>query len=189
MGQSLEEVTYCGLYCGLCANRRRIREQARALRATLRREGYDLGYIDVPGVAEVFAGFWEGLNRLAENCCPGCRGGGGNPGCAVRSCASERGIVVCPLCEHFPCGRLDALRAYPLLVADGWRMREIGLGRWIAEQEARAATGFAYVDVRFPADVSDADAGERGNSAQGDALCDHGGSIAGKVDPSGGNRL
>ncbi|MCR4407622.1 MAG: hypothetical protein NUW24_12000, partial [Anaerolineae bacterium] len=42
----LEEVAYCGLYCGLCASRRRIPQQAAALRETLRREGYDRGYFD-----------------------------------------------------------------------------------------------------------------------------------------------
>jgi hypothetical protein len=29
-------------------------------------------------------------------------------------------------------------------------MQQTGLEEWIAEQEARAATGFAYADIRLP---------------------------------------
>ena len=148
----LEEVTYCGLYCGLCANRRRISQQAATLRQTLRGEGYDRGYIDIPGLQEVFAEFWTGLNRLADTPCPGCRAGGGDPGCAIRTCARERDVVTCPLCADYPCARLEAMCNYPLLRADAQRLQKVGLERWMAEQEARAAAGFAYADVRFPAE-------------------------------------
>jgi len=147
---NLEEVTYCGLYCGLCASRRRIPQQAATLRETLCKEGYDRGYFDIPGLEAGFAAFWEGLNRLADAPCPGCRAGGGNPGCAIRACAQERGVTACPLCADYPCRRLEVLRNYPLLLADGHRLQQVGLEQWIAEQEARAATGFAYADVRFP---------------------------------------
>jgi len=42
------------------------------------------------------------------------------------------------------------LSRYPLHVADAKRMREIGLEKWIEEQEARERTGFAYADIRYP---------------------------------------
>lgn len=45
------------------------------------------------------------------------------------------------------------LRNYPAYLADTHRMQQVGLERWIAEQEARAATGFAYADIRFPEEV------------------------------------
>ncbi len=151
---SLQEVAYCGLYCGLCASRRRIPHQAAKLRETLCREGYDQGYFDVPCLEKVFAAFWEGLNRLADSPCPGCRSGGGDPACAVRACAQERKVTVCPLCLDYPCQRLEALHRYPLLPADSRRLRCAGLERWIAEQEARAATGFAYADVRLPEETA-----------------------------------
>ncbi len=150
---NLEEVTYCGLYCGLCASRRRIPQQAATLRETLRKEGYDRGYFDIPGLNEIIATFWKGLNLLANAPCPGCRAGGGNPGCAIRACVQERGVTACPLCADYPCQRLEVLRNYPLLLADGRRMQQVGLEQWIAEQEARAATGFAYADVRLPEEV------------------------------------
>lgn len=55
---NLEEVAYCGLYCGLCASRRRIPQQAATLQETLRKEGYDRGYFDIPGLREVLTTFW-----------------------------------------------------------------------------------------------------------------------------------
>ncbi len=147
---AMDDVSFCGLYCGLCASRRRIPRLATDLREALRREGYDLGYFDIPALDQVFAAFWEGLNRLADTPCPGCRGGGGDPGCPVRTCARQQRVDVCPQCAHYPCARLEVLASYPLLLADGRRLQQVGLERWIAEQEARAATGFAYADVRIP---------------------------------------
>jgi len=147
---NLDEVTYCGLYCGLCASRRRIPQKAAALRETLRKEGYDRGYFDLPGLAEIFAPFWEGLNYLADTPCTGCRAGGGYPTCAVRACAGEREVTACPLCIDCPCQRVEMLRNYPAYQADAHRMQQVGLEQWIAEREARAATGFAYADIRFP---------------------------------------
>jgi hypothetical protein len=146
---NLREVALCGLYCGLCTGRRRIPHQAAALREMLRKEGYDRGYFDIPGLATVFTAFWEGLNCLADTPCPGCRAGGGCPGCPVRACAQERDVTACPLCADFPCQRLEMLQHYPLLLPDGLRLRQIGLERWIAMQETRAATGFAHTDVRY----------------------------------------
>ena len=75
--------------------------------------------------------------------------GAGFPGCSVRACAQQREVTACPLCPDFPCDRLAMLNHYPLLVADGKRMRQLGLEKWVAEQEAREAAGFAYADVRY----------------------------------------
>lgn len=149
----LEEVTFCGLYCGLCASRRRIPQQAATIRQTLCQEGYDRGYFDIPGLETVFAAFWQGLNCLADQPCPGCRAGGGNPDCEIRACALERRMIACPLCADYPCERLNILENYPLRAADGQRMQAIGIDQWAAEQEARARRGFAYADVRFPTET------------------------------------
>ena len=147
----LTEVAYCGLYCGLCAGRTRIPQEAARLRAALRQEGYDQGYFGVLGLREVFPEFWQGLNCLADSPCPGCRAGGGIPGCPIRDCVQERAVDACPLCADFPCERLAMLGHYPTFESDGRRMQAIGLEAWIAEQEARAAAGFVYADIRHPA--------------------------------------
>ncbi len=149
----LKHVTYCGLYCGLCAQGSRIPAQARALAESLRIEGWDQWGGDVEG----FAGFWAFLADLAgseERC--SCREGRcGPPFCGIRKCAEGRGIDVCPTCAEYPCARIQALaRGYPTLLADGRRMQELGLEAWIAEQEARRRAGFCYADIRcYPYDV------------------------------------
>lgn len=146
----MSEVAYCGLCCGLCASRRRIPRQAAALREALRREGYDRGYFDIPGLEQLFPTFWEGLNLLADRPCAGCREGGGYSACPIRACARDRDITVCSACSDFPCPHFAMLRRYPTCLADNAHMQQVGLERWIAEQEARAANGFSYADIRLP---------------------------------------
>ena len=143
----LRLVTYCGLYCGLCAERGRIPRQAGALRESMSKEGYEDWGSDLPGFQE----FWSFLGRLCDpdQACPGCRQGGGPPFCAIRKCVQRRGLEVCAFCEEYPCQNVLVLsKGYPTLIADGRRMRESGLEAWIREQEERAKTGFAYVDIR-----------------------------------------
>jgi hypothetical protein len=146
---NLEEVTFYGLYYGLCASRRRIPQQAamkaNALPGRLRSR---LFRYSRPG--NRFCRFLGRIELLADQPCPGCRAGGGNPGCGIRTCARERWVVACPLCAGYPCGRLNILENYPLRSADGQRMQVIGIEQWAAEQEARARRGLAYADVRFP---------------------------------------
>ncbi len=148
----LREVTYCGLYCGLCASRRRIPTRAAALRRDLRREGYDRLFFDIPGMADIWESFWEGLTRLADGACPGCRGDGGDPGCEIRKCARGHGLTLCVECADWSCAKHDVLCHYPMARADNARLKLIGLEKWVAEQEERAESGFAYADVRLPAD-------------------------------------
>jgi len=148
MVDNLKLVTYCGLYCGLCAARGRIPRQASALKETMAKEGYESwGKEVLPG----FEGFWKFLGDLCEpeKNCPGCRQGGGPPFCSIRKCAREREVDVCVFCEEFPCKRvLEIARGYPTLVADGERMKEVGIEAWIREQEERGRAGFAYADIR-----------------------------------------
>ena len=143
----LKLVTYCGLYCGLCAQRTRVPRQARALRDTMRTEGYEDWAREIPGFDE----FWRFLASLChpDEACPGCRQGAGPPFCGIRKCALGRGIDVCVQCREYPCRRIAELaQGYPTLLADGERMVTIGISAWIEEQEERRKTGFAYADIR-----------------------------------------
>ena len=143
----LTQVTYCGLYCGLCAQRNRIPQRARDLRESMQKEAWDRWASGSPGFNE----FWSFLGDLAgsEPRCS-CRGGAcGPPFCGIRKCAPAKGVEVCPFCAEYPCDRILGLaKGYVSLLADGQRMREIGIEAWIAEQEERRKTGFAYVDIR-----------------------------------------
>ena len=148
--EELKLVTYCGLCCGLCAQRAGIPLRARALRESLSKEGYELWAKEIAGFNE----FWAFLSDLCdpEKCCPGCRQGGGYPLCSIRKCAGERKVAICVLCEEYPCKRvLELAERYPILLSDGKRMRRIGVKSWIREQEERAKTGFTYADIRCDA--------------------------------------
>lgn len=146
--EKLTFVTYCGLYCGLCTARNRIPHQAKALRGTMAKGGYEQW---APEVLPGFTGFWKFLNNLCDpdKTCPGCRQGGGPPFCGIRKCAQKRNVETCPLCNEFPCHRINELaRGYITLIPDGKRLKEKGIDAWIDEQEERAKTGFAYADIR-----------------------------------------
>jgi hypothetical protein len=59
-------VAYCGLYCGLCAHRIRIPQQASQLQKSLHEEGFDNWYQYVPDLKDTFPPFWQFLQKLAE---------------------------------------------------------------------------------------------------------------------------
>lgn len=90
---ALRFVTYCGLYCGLCAQRGRIPQQAKALRESMVKEGYEVWGKEFPG----FNNFWKFLNDLCnpDQVCSGCRQEGGPPFCSIRKCAQERKVDIC----------------------------------------------------------------------------------------------
>lgn len=140
----LTHVTYCGLYCKLCAACGRIPRKAESLKQSMAAEGWEDWGNQFPG----FEGFWGFLDGMIEGC-PGCRAGGGPPFCGIRKCAREKQMDLCIDCDEYPCHRVLGLaKGYPTLLADGKRIKEIGIEAWIAEQEKRAETGFAYVDIR-----------------------------------------
>ena len=146
----MELVTYCGLYCDLCAERARIPHRAAALQAAMAEEGWPFWGSSIPAFSE----FWSYLEGLASGeGCPGCRAGGGFPGCQIRSCARERGLEVCSGCADFACEYVEALAArYPTLIADNVRMKAVGLEQWLMEQEERARRGVVYADTRYRVD-------------------------------------
>ena len=152
--ENLDKVTYCGLYCGLCSRRNRTPRQAAALREGMHKDGWEFWATDnLPG----FKPFWDFLNYLAdsaEQC--SCREGTCGPGfCSIRICAREKDVQVCAICDEYPCNRVMGIaQGYPTVLADGKRIQEKGLEAWIAEQEQRALTDFAYVDIRtYPYNV------------------------------------
>jgi hypothetical protein len=151
----LAQVTYCGLYCGLCAQRNRIPQRGRELREAMQKEGWDQWGQHIPGFPE----FWIFLNELtdSESRCS-CRGGKcGPPFCTIRKCAPEKKVDACPFCAEYPCERiLGIAKGYVTMLADGKRMKEIGMDAWIQEQEERRKTGFAYADIRSqPYEIQD----------------------------------
>jgi len=133
----------------------RIPQRALDLQDSMQKEGYDQWGQDFPG----FKDFWKFLNYLVESkvTCSCREGTCGPPFCTIRKCAQERNIDICISCEDYPCERINGIaKGYPTLIADGKRVKDIGIEAWIEEQEQRAKTGFAYADIRcYPYEVPD----------------------------------
>ena len=156
----LRLLAHCGIYCGLCSSRNRMPAQALTLRQTMWKGGWD----SLTDEVKDFKEFWRFLNRIAdpEESCPGCRTAGappfcGGPGsCDIRQCALGRKVDLCVYCRDWPCARIERLsRGYVTLIADGKRLKKIGLDKWLKEQQARAKTGFCYSDIRPPLPAPD----------------------------------
>jgi hypothetical protein len=148
--KTLHHVTYCGLYCKLCAQQSRIPKQAFELKQSLHEEGFDDFYQYVPEMKEVFPLFWQFLQKLATFDC-NCRfGKGGPPDCKIRNCAKEKGIDVCPQCKEYPCALIKSLAEhYPTLIQDGKHLQKVGIEKWVKEQEERVKRGVVYADIRY----------------------------------------
>lgn len=110
----------CGLYCGACGVYYATKHNDAPLREKL------AGAYGMP-VEELAC-----RGCLSDTVFPYCRV------CAIKSCASERGVEGCHQCDEFPCDRVESfpvpegkaniLRAVP-------RWRELGTDRWVAEEE------------------------------------------------------
>jgi hypothetical protein len=121
----------------------------------MQKEGYEYWGGQLPGFNE----FWKFISGLVElESKSSCREGTcGPPFCGIRKCAGNKGVEVCVFCNEYPCSKiLGIAKGYTTLLADGQRMKEIGIDKWISEQEERAKTGFAYVDIRcHPYEIAD----------------------------------
>jgi len=139
--EGAELVAYCGLYCGACAIKNgQIRNAAKSLQGMLKAYGY-------PDWAPTLAEFvpatkhypeFEGvLEWLTAQDCEGCPAGGGNPACAIRICAREKGFAGCWECGEDPCEKLQAIDQDSRVPESRQRIREAGLEAWLAEQAAK----------------------------------------------------
>jgi len=133
---------YCGLCCENCAVKAKIVPAAKALRDEMKAGEFE-------EIIQFISGgeaFWSFLKHMAEEgTCTSCREGGGNPGCAVRICARDKGIDHCALCDRYPCELFDAFfKDYPILEHDNALLCEKGLEAWAKLQDERRASGFVY---------------------------------------------
>ena len=135
-------ICYCGLYCENCAVKAKIGPASKTLYEEMKKAGFDEIINFIPGGE----GFWPFLKNMAEQgLCNSCREGSGNPGCAVRVCAKEKGVETCALCESYPCEKMGVFfKNYPLLEQDNALLREKGLEAWAKLQDERVKKGFTY---------------------------------------------
>jgi len=139
-------VCYCGLYCENCAVKVKVEPASKILYEEMRKAGFEEIMQMIPGGD----GFWSFLKNMAvQGVCISCKGGSGNPGCAVRICAKEKNIEMCALCESYPCGLFTRyFEGYPILEHDNSVVREKGMNAWAKLQDERCARGFTYADEK-----------------------------------------
>ena len=142
-------ICYCGLYCENCAVMAKITPAAKALYEEMQKAGFEEVINFIPGGD----GFWSFLKGMVEDgMCISCRDGGGNPGCAVRICATEKTVEVCALCETYPCEKFDAFfdqsLGYPTLRQDNELLCVQGMEAWARLQDERRRKEFVYSDDR-----------------------------------------
>ena len=139
-----EYACYCGLYCENCAVKAKVVPASKILYEEMKKAGFEEIIHMIPGGD----GFWPFLKGMADSgVCISCREGSGNPRCAVRICAKEKGIEVCALCDSYPCEKFAAFfEEYPMLKHDNALLREEGVDAWSKLQDERRARGFTYTD-------------------------------------------
>ncbi|PKN75444.1 MAG: hypothetical protein CVU49_04060 [Candidatus Cloacimonetes bacterium HGW-Cloacimonetes-2] len=141
MKESREYLCYCGLYCKMCSIVNGLPQAAGKLEGIMREDGWE--YYGAQLYPE-FDAFWSVLSELKQldETSPLCKGGCGDPGCAIRACAISKELEVCALCDDFPCRLLkDFTARYPFLIENGERIRELGIETWLCEQDALVARG------------------------------------------------
>lgn len=138
---SNDYLAYCGLYCKMCSLIATLPKQAGTLYDTMEEDGWEYYGAEV---FPQFEDFWKVLKSLKEEdkTSPLCKGGCGDPDCAIRVCAKAKGYAVCAECAEFPCKVLsDFTRRYPFVLKNNERIREIGLEAWLEEQDELVEKG------------------------------------------------
>jgi hypothetical protein len=132
-------VAPCGDYCGGCGQYNGLIIET----AIQMREFTDLyGFEFRSEGAFDFKQFVRGLEWFIDNArCPGCRQGGGPPGCEVRKCSVEKELRICSECEEFPCSEIKEY-ADPDTMDRYKRFKEIGFKKWLDEQAQKAKEGY-----------------------------------------------
>lgn len=134
-------VAYCGLNCRMCSLIATLPGLASRLHDTMKEDGWEYYGSEVYPEFEAFWKVLKGISQM-DATCPGCYGGCGDPDCAIRKCAVDKGLELCAFCDEFPCQRLtDFTRRYPFLLENGLRIRIIGLESWLREQDELVAQG------------------------------------------------
>ena len=133
---------YCGLCCENCAVKVKVEPAARVLYDEMKKAGFEEVIAFIPGGN----GFWPFLKGMAEDgVCASCKEMGGDPGCAIRLCAKNKGVDMCAFCEDYPCEKLTAFFGRnPVAEQDNALLRDNGWEAWAALQDKRKADGYTY---------------------------------------------
>lgn len=138
-----QQVTFCGLYCGICPMyTREIGETAEKLGRLATASGFDEMAEFVPGM-EWFTDFKIKLEWFKTDAvCNGCRDEGRqfHDSCGLRQCCKEKKVDFCHNCHKYPCAVAEEFKIQAPYYEDNLRkIREIGLEDYIREQVVASA--------------------------------------------------
>lgn len=120
----------CGLYCGACTS------------YITRKRG---GEVALTAMAKRVSERWGTTIKTADLVCEGCLSSQVAiycRRCAMRDCATKKGINYCAQCSDFPCQTItnfnnDGVRHHSEVLANVRHQKEIGIDVWLDEQEKR----------------------------------------------------
>jgi hypothetical protein len=137
---------YCGLYCENCPIKAKIEPASKTLYDEMKKAGFEEVIQFIPDGDK----FWSFLKDMVDSgVCISCKEGSGNPKCAVRICAEEKGVEMCALCELYPCDEFTQFfQNYPILKHDNELLRVKGIDAWSKLQDERRKKGFTYSDEK-----------------------------------------
>jgi hypothetical protein len=136
------QISYCGVCCSHCSMQSRIPKMAKELKRFVQAYKYGDWIAYVTREFE-FENFMKGLNWLANSGCSGCFQGGGMPNCEVRNCSRAKNFENCYFCKDFSeCRKLDYQKETYKVNENYARIRQIGYGNWLKEQEEKLKADF-----------------------------------------------
>lgn len=94
-----------------------------------------------------FESVMNGLTKLFGEC-PGCIGGGGDPDCAVRQCAKQKGYATCAECDAMK--TCEKVQKYGPKALEGLRkIKTVGVDKWVEEMQKKVDSGYCYLNERI----------------------------------------
>lgn len=146
-----ELASYCCLYCGACdIYQQNIGRSGKELKRLLDAFGFNRWVTKEPGF-ENYESFYEILNNIIATYgkCSGCKKGGGDTECQMRSCCLEKGYQTCAECEDAPCEILKTkiVKAFPNWTEDFQELKKIGLKAWIRTQQEKVDKGLTFSEM------------------------------------------
>jgi len=137
----------CGIYQG------KIKEAVENLLNVIRAYGFDKIMPELvkwePTLQHYpeFESVMSGLVKLFGEC-PGCAAGGGDPNCAVRSCAQKKKYATCAKCDSME--TCEKVQRYGSKALEGLRkIKSVGIDKWIKEMQNKVDSGYCYLDERI----------------------------------------
>lgn len=149
-----DQIGFCGIWCGSCiAGNGTLQELTKRYKELVNKYGLkDWAPKDFD-----FGEFFKGLESIEKMpLCKGCLKGGGRDNCEIRTCATDKGLKDCTLCQEFgQCKNAEILehmrsgaRDAGLFVTSSGSDRQELVERWSAELKSKWPCCILFINGR-----------------------------------------